>query len=178
LSGERQRHARGGFLILQERDASDGPHGEPLRTARIPCATIVLHNALFARAALLLAVRHPRLYLCGSSGVWRYAPKRCSRQRAIPGFPVGIIVSRPKKKLVLCSSMTKSFKAQDCLLRRSSASDSDRLVGINWFLSRLLTSVRRTMRPWSYFSVVSPFAPRRVAGPSPTAQAHADKGYD
>jgi hypothetical protein len=34
-------------------------------------------RALFARAALLLAVRHPRLYLCGSSGVWRYAPLRC-----------------------------------------------------------------------------------------------------
>jgi hypothetical protein len=26
LSGERQRHASGGFLILQERDASNGPH--------------------------------------------------------------------------------------------------------------------------------------------------------
>ena len=34
-------------------------------------------GALFARAALLLAVRHPRLCLCGSVGAWRYAPLRC-----------------------------------------------------------------------------------------------------
>jgi hypothetical protein len=31
-------------------------------------------GALFARAALLLAVRPSRFYLCGSSGVWRDAP--------------------------------------------------------------------------------------------------------
>jgi hypothetical protein len=34
-------------------------------------------RALFARAALWLAVRPTRLCLCGPAGVWRYTPLRC-----------------------------------------------------------------------------------------------------
>ena len=49
--------------------------GRPLALSRV--LQLYYTTALLARAALLLAVRHPRLCLCGSTGFWRYAPLRC-----------------------------------------------------------------------------------------------------